>query len=97
MALPWAQWIAMPTKSEKAWLGLVAASVARAEPAPKTVGMSMPVFSSSMLAVETPPTLQPARVNGTHGAGAFVPSAVSMLKVVSVPAAGVGSNSGAVQ
>ena len=49
------------------------------------------VFSSSMFAVETPPTLHPARVNGTHGAGAFLPWAVSMLKVVSVPAAEVGS------
>src|SRR5258708_2161607 len=29
----------------------------------------VPVFSSSMLAVETPPKSHPARVNGTHGAG----------------------------
>ena len=31
------------------------------------------VFSSSMFAVPTPPTSQPARVNGTHGAGVFLP------------------------
>ena len=36
---------------------------------PKTFGMSTAVFSSTMLAVETSPTLQPARVKGTHGAG----------------------------
>ena len=40
------------------------------EPAPNTVGMSAN-FSSTMLAVETSPTLQPAFVNGTHGAGAM--------------------------
>ena len=70
---------------------LAATSAASGEVEPKTVGMSMFVFSSSMFAVETPPTLHPARVNGTHGAGAFLPWAVSMLKVVSVPAAEVGS------
>ena len=31
--------------------------------------MSTEVFSSSTLAVEKSPTSQPARVNGTHGAG----------------------------
>src|SRR5260370_40567072 len=36
---------------------------------PNTLGMSTAVFSSSALAIETAPTLQPARVNGTHGAG----------------------------
>ena len=87
----------MPTKSEVAWPGLAFASAACGEVAPNTVGMSMLVFSSSMFAVATPPTLQPARVNGTQGAGAFSPCAVSMLKVVSFPAAGVGSKSGAVQ
>ncbi len=35
------------------------------------------VFSSSMFAVPTPPTSQPARVNGTHGAGVvFCPSVI---------------------
>ena len=34
--------------------------------------MSTEVFSSSTLAVEKAPTLQPARVNGTHGAGVIV-------------------------
>jgi hypothetical protein len=36
---------------------------------PKKFASSGFVFSSTMLAVETSPTLQPARVNGTHGAG----------------------------
>src|ERR1700674_2382414 len=74
-----------------------AASVACGEVAPKTVGMSIEVFSSSMFAVPTPPTLHRARVKGTHGAGAFLPCAVRMLVVRSVPAAPVGWNSGAVQ
>jgi hypothetical protein len=39
------------------------------EPAPKTVLRSSRVFSSTMFAVEKSPTEQPARVNGTHGAG----------------------------
>ena len=30
-------------------------------------------FSSSMFAVPTPPTSHPSRVNGTHGAGVFLP------------------------
>ena len=34
--------------------------------------MSGVVFSSSWFAVATSPTLQPARVNGTHGAGVIV-------------------------
>ena len=42
------------------------------ELAPNTLGMSTLVFSSSWLAVDTSPTLQPARVNGTHGAGVIV-------------------------
>src|SRR4029077_16687455 len=74
-----------------------AASAASGEPEPNTVGMSIEVFSSSMLAVPTPPTSHPARVNGTQGAGAFLPCAVSMLVVRSVPVALVGSNSGEVQ
>ena len=39
---------------------------------PKTVLMSCLVFSSTMFAVEKSPTLQPARVNGTHGAGVIL-------------------------
>ena len=42
------------------------------EPAPKTFGMSTAVFSSSAFAVAISPTLQPARVYGTHGAGVVV-------------------------
>src|ERR1051326_4593741 len=83
-ALPCAQWTPMPTKSANAWAGLAVTSAACGEPAPKTVGMSVAMFSSTVLAVATWPTLQPARVYGTHGAGAFLPSAVSMLNVVSV-------------
>src|SRR6185312_4577102 len=79
----WAQWIAMPTKSACA-LARVAGSLASfhsGEPTPKTRVMSplgaVDVFSSSMLAVPTPPKSQPARVNGTHGAGVvFWPSVI---------------------
>src|SRR5258706_6310400 len=73
--------MAMPTKSFVAWLELLAASAASGEPAPNTVVMSACVFSSSMLAIETAPTLHPARVKGTHGAGAFLPEGVSRLYV----------------
>ena len=38
---------------------------------PNTEVMSPFVFSSSMSAIENAPTSQPARVNGTHGAGVF--------------------------
>ena len=37
------------------------------------------MFSSSRLAVPTPPTSQPARVNGTHGAGVFFWPSVIMF------------------
>ncbi len=37
------------------------------------------LFSSSMFAVPTPPTSQPARVNGTHGAGVFLPVSAIMF------------------
>ena len=46
---------------------------ASAEDAPNTVGTSTAAFSSTMFAVEKSPTEQPARVNGTHGAGATPP------------------------
>ncbi len=39
----------------------------------------MPVFSRTVFAVATAPTSQPARVKGTHGAGAFVRGALSMV------------------
>jgi hypothetical protein len=48
-------------------------SAASGESAPNTVGMSRFVFSSTMFAVEKSPTEQPARVNGTHGAGVMSP------------------------
>src|ERR1700730_851942 len=79
---PFAQWMAMPTKSVCAFARAAVPDGAAAEAtasfhsgdaAPKTWVMSpkapVPVFSSSILAVDTPPKLQPARVNGTHGAG----------------------------
>src|SRR5580704_3247605 len=78
----------MPSKSAAALLKLLLAS---ARAAASTVGsfantvlMSPLTFSSSMFAIETAPTLQPARVHGTHGAGAFFPSAVIMKNLGSV-------------
>ena len=56
-----------------------AASFASGEPTPKTDGMSMPVFSMIVFAIPTPPTSQPARVYGTHGAGAILPVLVDHL------------------
>src|SRR5438128_8064395 len=92
----WAQWTPIPTKSAKAWPGLDVTSVASGEPGPKTVGMSIAVFSRIVLAVATAPKSQPARVNGTQGAGAILPFSLIISGVVSVvlPA---GSNKGAVQ
>src|SRR6266568_5123128 len=88
---------AMPSKPANAWPGFDLTSAASVELAPKTVGMSVAMFSSTVFAVATWPTLQPARVYGTHGAGALLPSAVSMLNLVSVGVEVVGSNSGSVQ
>src|SRR2546427_2232127 len=100
----------MPTKSLNAWQsggdllhpGSDETSSACGEPAPKTVGMSVAMFSSTVFAVATWPTSQPARVNGTHGAGAFSPFSLIISGVRSVwPVGGnggpAGSNSGAVQ
>src|SRR6266542_2851905 len=86
----------MPTKSAKACAGLATTSAASGEPAPKTVGISMAVFSRIVFAVATAPKSQPAPVNGTHGAGAILPFSLIISGVVSVvePA---GSKSGAVQ
>src|SRR5207253_11439664 len=53
------------------------------EPVPKTSDMSpkgpVPVFSSSMFASEIAPKSQPARVNGTHGAGVVFCPSVTMF------------------
>jgi hypothetical protein len=52
---------------------------ASGEPGPNTLGTSGPMFSSTVFAVPTAPQLQPARVNGTQGAGSLRPSAPIML------------------
>src|SRR5258708_5123744 len=97
IASPAAQWIPIPTKSANACPGLLATSCACTEPAPKTVGMSVAIFSRIVFAVATAPTLHPARVDATHGAGALCPSAVNMLNCVSVGVLVVGSKIGSVQ
>src|SRR2546423_134375 len=91
-----AQWMPMPTKSAKAWPGFAVTSAASGDAGPNTVGMSMAVFSRTVFAVATAPTSHPARVYGTHGAGATLPFSLIIVGVVSVvvPA---GSKSGAVQ
>src|SRR5438132_13666215 len=111
-AEPCAQWMPIPTKSAcdfGAVFGVVVDApysaltwAASAEVGPKTVGMSIPVFSRMVLAVATEPTLHPARVYGTHGAGAIFPFSLIISCVKSVwPAGGkggpAGSDSGAVQ
>ena len=50
-------------------VGSAVVCAASGEFGPNTVGMSTAAFSSTMFAVEKSPTVQPARVNGTHGAG----------------------------
>src|SRR5262245_61023866 len=87
----------MPTKSAKACPGLAATSAASGEPAPNTVGMSMAVFSNTVLAAATIPTSQPARVNATQGAGAMRPSSLIISGVVSDGVEVLGSKRGAVQ
>src|SRR5262245_9078027 len=73
----------MPTKSVCASCEFALASFHGPEPVPKTWVMSpvaaVFVFSSSILAVPTPPTSQPASVNGTQGAGVVFPVSVIML------------------
>ena len=61
--------------------------------------MSIAVFSSTVFAVPITPTSQPARVNGTHGAGAILPFSLIISGVISPSVARRpgGSNSGAVQ
>src|SRR5918911_4050658 len=78
-AAPFAQCTAIPTKSANACPGSDLTSAASGEVAPNTFGTSGPMFSSTVFAVATPPQLQPARVNGTHGAGALRPLFVTML------------------
>src|SRR5215813_1220084 len=96
--LPAAQWTPIPTKSANAWPGLDLTSAASGELGPNTVATSMAVFSRIMLAPATTPTSQPARVYGTHGAGAIFPSSLIIWGVVSVGVAGLlGSKRGAVQ
>src|SRR3569832_61530 len=72
-----AQWMAMPSKSATAFalvaLSVLFASIPSGEVAPNTVLTSAGMLSNSILAVEKPPTSQPARVNGAHGAGAVLP------------------------
>ena len=92
----WAQWMAKPTKS--VWARARAAvpdgaaadafaSVACGDGLPNTLVMSplalVLVFSRTVLAVATAPKSQPARVYGTHGAGAFFPSGVTMFGTLS--------------
>ena len=48
---------------------------------PKTFGMSTAVFSRTAFAEATWPTSQPARVNGTHGAGVVVSGATGRAAV----------------
>src|SRR5882757_9472664 len=48
------------------------------EPAPNAVVTSLGTDSNSMLPTENAPTSQPARVNGTHGAGAILPSSFAI-------------------
>src|SRR5262249_61185333 len=54
------------------------ASMPSGEPAPNTVLTSAGMLSNSIFATEKPPTSQPARVNGTHGAGAVLPFSLSI-------------------
>src|SRR5947199_10122505 len=62
--------------------GSLAVCCASGEFAPNTVGTSTAAFSSTMLAVEKLPTVKPARVNGTQGAGVTPPPAYAIDDVV---------------
>src|SRR6516162_8097272 len=44
----------------------------------KTVSTSPGMLSNSILVTENAPTSQPARVNGTHGAGAVLPNSLTI-------------------
>src|SRR3984893_16304650 len=96
--------MAMPTKSACALVRVAAvlASIHAGLPLPKACVMSpngpVPVFSSSMLAVENPPKLQPARVYGTQGAGVFFgPSVTRVVTLITLFAFGLESSTRSVQ
>ena len=57
------------------------------EPVPNTVRTSPGTLSNSILAIENAPTSQPARVNGTHGAGKVLPFSLSISGLPSPPSA----------
>src|SRR5690349_3853828 len=86
MSAPASMWIAMPEMKPPrfATLTLVAlttvAAVVAVGPAAKMIAL---LFSSTVLATPTFPTSQPARVNGTHGAG--------VLRTEPVPPSDTGS------
>src|SRR2546430_13668718 len=84
MAEPCVQCTPMPTKSAKACPGFDLTSAASSDPEPNTVGMSINVFSRIVFAVATAPKSHPARVNGTHGAGAILPFSLIISGVKSV-------------
>src|SRR6202023_2762637 len=73
----------MPSQSVDAWvfsceprgfLSRALTATSWGEPAPNAVVTSLGTDSNSMLPTENAPTSQPARVNGTQGAGAVLPS-----------------------
>src|SRR5712691_7417260 len=78
--------LALPTKSVVS----PAAAATRTGVGPP-VTKTAPLFSRTAFAVATPPQSQPARVNGTHGAGAVAPLGEIMFWTVGVPAADIGS------
>src|ERR1044071_10175730 len=96
------QWTAMPTKSVCARFRAAvpagaafdaSASFHSGELTPNTFVMSpagpVPVFSSSMFASDTAPKSQPARVNGTHGAGVFFGEPLSPVTMFGSGSSGV--------
>jgi hypothetical protein len=87
----------IPTKSVEARLESALASAASGELAPNTLGKSGPTFSRIVLAAATEPTSQPARVKGTQGAGAALPSGVTIVGAASLGVEVLGSNTPSVQ
>src|ERR1700674_1263164 len=72
--------MAIPRKSALALslrLALLA-SMPSGDAGPNTVFTSAGMLSNSMLATEKAPTSQPARVNRPHGAGAILPSSLTI-------------------
>src|SRR5436190_5097737 len=71
----------------------IVASATSGDPVPNTFVMSpagpVPVFSSTVLASATAPKSQPARVYGTHGAGAFFATPPSPLTMFGIGSVGV--------